>query len=221
MGAVWARFQVPMGAVAVWARFQVPLGAVWARFQVPARFLEQAPAPGAPIPRAEVGIWNFQPMTLPVPNDPNCSLWTAAAFGWIATVGRLLAEDPDIEEGEGPKGFSPLHAAAAGGHYQVLVFFFFFFTLVTGPRRSLSLKLSDTTLYEPQIRARLGTTAHFCEVVVLKLKTVPLGAGVAAGARGGRVGQDRDRRCNVRLPPRQSVRGGKRKYNASEGALHF
>jgi len=46
--------------------------------------------------------------------------------------------------------------------------FFFFFTLVTGPRRSLSLKLSDTRVYEPQIRARLGTTAHFCEVVVLK-----------------------------------------------------
>jgi len=27
-------------------------------------------------------------------------------------------------------------------------FFFFFFTLVTGPRRSLSLKLSDTKIYE-------------------------------------------------------------------------
>ena len=35
---------------------------------------------------------------------------------------------------------------------------FFFFTLVAGPSRSLSLKLSDTTAYEPQIRARLGTT---------------------------------------------------------------
>jgi len=29
----------------------------------------------------------------------------------------------------------------------------FFFTLVTGPRRSLSFKLSDTRVYEPQIRA--------------------------------------------------------------------
>ena len=37
---------------------------------------------------------------------------------------------------------------------------FFFFTLVTGPTRSLSLKMSDATAYEPQIRARLGTTAH-------------------------------------------------------------
>ena len=37
-----------------------------------------------------------------------------------------------------------------------------FFTLVTGPRRSLSLKLSDRRVYGPQIRARLGTTAHFC-----------------------------------------------------------
>ena len=35
-------------------------------------------------------------------------------------------------------------------------FFFFFFTLITGPRRFLSLKLSDTSGYEPQIRARLG-----------------------------------------------------------------
>ena len=42
---------------------------------------------------------------------------------------------------------------------------FFFFSLVTGPRRSLRLKMSDTRVYEPQIRARLGTTAHFCEVV--------------------------------------------------------
>ena len=31
----------------------------------------------------------------------------------------------------------------------------FFFTLVTGPRRSLNLKPSDTRVYEPQIRARL------------------------------------------------------------------
>ena len=45
--------------------------------------------------------------------------------------------------------------------------FFFFFTLVTGPRRSLSLKLSDAIVYEPQIRAPLGTTAHLCKVVVL------------------------------------------------------
>jgi len=30
--------------------------------------------------------------------------------------------------------------------------FLFFFTLVTGPRRSLSLKLSDAGVYEPQMR---------------------------------------------------------------------
>jgi len=42
---------------------------------------------------------------------------------------------------------------------------FFFLNLVTGPRRSLSLKLSDTRVYEPQIRARLGTSAHFCRVI--------------------------------------------------------
>jgi len=32
-------------------------------------------------------------------------------------------------------------------------FFFFFFTFVTGHRRSLSRKLSDTRVYEPEIRA--------------------------------------------------------------------
>ena len=47
----------------------------------------------------------------------------------------------------------------------------FFFTLVTGPSRSLSLKLSDTRVYGPQVRALLGTASHFCEVVVLKLRT--------------------------------------------------
>jgi len=36
-----------------------------------------------------------------------------------------------------------------------------------------SLELSDAKVYEPQIRALLGTASHFCEVVVLKLRTVP------------------------------------------------
>jgi len=56
--------------------------------------------------------------------------------------------------------------------------FFFFITLVTGPRRSLSLKLSDTRVYEPQIRARLRTTAHFCRVSAL---TFSLSDGSRAG----------------------------------------
>ena len=34
-------------------------------------------------------------------------------------------------------------------------------TLGTGPRRSLCVTLSETRVYEPHIRARLGTTAHF------------------------------------------------------------
>ena len=37
--------------------------------------------------------------------------------------------------------------------------FFSFFSLITGPERSLSLKLSDTTVYETQIQACLGTAA--------------------------------------------------------------
>ena len=42
----------------------------------------------------------------------------------------------------------------------IIIFFFFFFTLVTGPRRSLSLKLSDTRVYEPQIRGAEGAALN-------------------------------------------------------------
>ena len=35
-----------------------------------------------------------------------------------------------------------------------------------------SLGLSDAKVYEPYVRARLGTTAHFCKVVVFKLRAV-------------------------------------------------
>ena len=35
-----------------------------------------------------------------------------------------------------------------------------------------SLALSNTNVYEPQIRALLKTAAHFCELVVLKLRTM-------------------------------------------------
>ena len=51
--------------------------------------------------------------------------------------------------------------------------FFFFVTLPSGPRRSLSLKLRDTRVYELRIRARIGTTAQLSTMVVLKLRAVP------------------------------------------------
>jgi len=41
---------------------------------------------------------------------------------------------------------------AARGNVKV----YLFLTLVTDPSRSLSLKLTDTRVYEPQIRARQG-----------------------------------------------------------------
>jgi len=41
-------------------------------------------------------------------------------------------------------------------------FFFFFFTLVTGPRRSLSLKLSDTRVYEPLVPIRVDNVTDRC-----------------------------------------------------------
>ena len=80
---------------------------------------------------------------------------------------------PGLRAVERDAGASDERLRAPHAHLQsrhrrpgtVLYTFFFFFTLVTGRRRSLSLQLSDARIYEPQIRARLGTTAHFCEVV--------------------------------------------------------
>ena len=51
---------------------------------------------------------------------------------------------------------SNAHIAREGG--SILSPCLFFVNLVTGPRRSLGLKLSDTRVYEPQARTRLGTT---------------------------------------------------------------
>ena len=45
-----------------------------------------------------------------------------------------------------------LSSASVGLTYRFCIKGFFFFTLVTGPRRSLRLKLSDTRVNEPQIR---------------------------------------------------------------------
>ena len=58
-------------------------------------------------------------------------------------------------------------------------FFFCFFTLVTGPRRSLSLKLSDTKIYEPPMRACLGTTPRS-----LTAKPRASGSGTSAWGPG-------------------------------------
>ena len=51
-----------------------------------------------------------------------------------------------------------------------------------------SLELSDTTVYEPSMRALLGTAAHFCKVGVLKLRTGPR-----------RIGQDIRRKTPLSL----------------------
>ena len=47
------------------------------------------------------------------------------------------------------------------------------YTLPSSSLLPSSLRLSDTQVYEPQIRTRLETASHFCEVAVLKLRTVP------------------------------------------------
>jgi len=65
---------------------------------------------------------------------------------------------------------------------------FFFFTLVTGPRRSLSLKLRDTRVYQPQIRtgtcsASLGSTNHSERCMLgFRYTFFHFGAGMSPGS---------------------------------------
>ena len=65
---------------------------------------------------------------------------------------------------------------------------FFFFSLLL-----VSLELSDTTFYEPLIRALLGTAPPFWSVVVLKLRTFVCRRAVRA-LRGRVARIDRPRR---------------------------
>ena len=44
---------------------------------------------------------------------------------------------------------------------------------------TLKPRVRDTKVYAPQIRALLGTASHFCEVVVLKLRTLPIGTALS------------------------------------------
>jgi len=57
--------------------------------------------------------------------------------------------------------------------------FFFFSSLLLS-----SLELSDTKVYKPEIRARLGTAAHFCEVVIHPIMA-PTTRLSANGSKGG------------------------------------
>ena len=85
------------------------------------------------------------------------------------------------------------HGSAAGT--QRVAMYPFFFTLVTGPVRSLSLKLSDTRVYEPHTRARLGTETHLPCAMVVKYG-------------GGSFLQERAVRERNRDPIRTTTRAG-------------
>jgi len=71
----------------------------------------------------------------------------------------------------------------------------FLFTLGTGPRRSLSLKLSDTRVYAPQIRARpmLHHSRHTTPTV--RIRTYPPHPSMSVPT------------ISARLPPPPSTRG--------------
>jgi len=78
--------------------------------------------------------------------------------------GGVDAGEPDVSDPQSDDASHPGPDASGGGTdagqpdvltpnlTTLLTSSFFFFTHVTGPRRSLSLNLSDTRVYEPQIR---------------------------------------------------------------------
>jgi len=61
-------------------------------------------------------------------------------------------------------------AAVAREADAVAVYFFFI---------TLKPRVEDTPIYEPYIRALLGTASKFCSVVVLKSRTVPNGTALS------------------------------------------
>ena len=84
-----------------------------------------------------------------------------------------------------------------------------------------SLELSDTKVHEPSIRALLGTASHFCEVVVLTLRTPqePPGSG-GRGLRPDRLSSSSPRlQIKLVLPSAEhaSSHGGGRPHPPSGG----
>jgi len=87
---------------------------------------------------------------------------------------------------------------------MLFLFLLFFFTLVKGPRRSLSLKLSDTRFYEPQIITVRQLPDHLAlpeqNGAISSPTRAPQGReGLAAGDAGaGAVANGAHHRCTRR-----------------------
>jgi len=77
---------------------------------------------------------------------------TIKSLQLLSTSGTLLA----LSHGMSTSGLfkKSFCSRCVVGFRGFRVYFFFFFALVTGPRRSLTLKRSDTRVYEPQISKR-------------------------------------------------------------------
>ena len=68
---------------------------------------------------------------------------------------------PDVRNTEGESRVSLIHDSSSAA------------LLLPG------LELSHTKVYAPQIRGLLGTSSHFCEVVVLELRSLPIGTALS------------------------------------------
>jgi len=68
-----------------------------------------------------------------------------------------------------------------------------------------SLELSDTKVYWPQTLALLGTSSHFCEVVILKLRTVPIGTALNLRTLPVKAGSGELDKGEMCVPPSHRV----------------
>jgi len=85
------------------------------------------------------------------------------SYSWLID----LYSEREQDGGDGVPAADALTSPLSG-----LCLIIIFFTRVTDPRRSLSPKLSDARVYAPQTRARLGTTAQFCKVIIRRRTVV-------------------------------------------------
>jgi len=121
--------------------------------------------------------------------DGTCRVWdsstgallnTIEIHGWNYCV--WWGRDWVLEK-QRSAAFAMGHHPRLGARSQV---FFFFLTLVAGRRRSLSLKLSDTRVYEPQIRARLAGAGTRRGAVAHDLRPGMRGGGLCISFRSFR-----------------------------------
>ena len=98
--------------------------------------------------------------------------------------GQRGVHERGVHESQGPHSCPSAGPAITG---TILLFFFFI---------TLGLEMSDTKVYEPELRALLGIASRYCEAVVLRSEIVPSGTAQPAPVLASQVSIVRPR-CRI------------------------